>query len=72
MPIGCKKKSPNLGSQSLTAGSYRPINMPASRRTGTLGYFALFRAKIKINRAGELRRCTTRVRVHRWESVHAW
>ena len=24
MPIGRKKKSPNLGSQSLTAGSYRP------------------------------------------------
>ena len=24
MPIGRKKNSPNLGSQSLTAGSYRP------------------------------------------------
>ena len=27
MPIGRKKKSPNLGSQSLTAGSYRPNGM---------------------------------------------
>ena len=27
MPIGRKKKSPNLGSQSLTAGSYRPTNV---------------------------------------------
>ena len=24
MPIGRKKKSPSLGSQSITAGSYRP------------------------------------------------
>ena len=32
MPIGRKKNSPNLGSQSLTAGSYRPILLYAALR----------------------------------------
>ena len=31
MPIGRKKKSPNLGSQSLTAGSYRPTNVECAK-----------------------------------------
>ena len=46
MPIGRKKKSPNLGSQSLTAGSYRPTPAPqALKAWGAGGLFCVWMLK---------------------------